>query len=775
MELLSIDVPKPVDASLRFRLSFRPFVDYLQKQIETTSLDSGTNYLYEYILEKFSPYLTLLQPVEEVVIQPLEPLFALIKASIFPLAQQENAIPYAIGLPGNQLNLFHYSEAFAKLLAQFADSCTDLPPPINREDSLRVMYQLILEKCYDLSPGKKPLPLLTFEKSQNGVTKYYRLRIDFQFLVPHSAKQLPPLQPAWLEFANYNRKTVNELPIALPLEQFTFDGFCLFTIEDITEEATIGQLREVFVHLQSESESGIYNRFEKALRDICGQADLQIGLMPFIQVNGKYVHHTAYTSRSIYLKHSGKQIDEKNDWQAQRIISKLVLSSQPRLTHDLDKAAEPELQFLYQKGFRSFLLYPIVASNQALGILEIGSPHIGVLNGEVLRKLEPIIPMVVELLFYQINHFKTTIEQIIRQKFTSLQPSVEWKFSEAAWGYLQQGEETLENASTQISFPKVYPFYGAIDIRNSSMERNRVLHEDLIWQFRFIGEVLQLPHLSDKREKAQELLVTNQYWQNNLDGTLLPEEEVHVTRFLTKNLHPFLLQLREGQSELANRLQSYFEYVDTNTGFYHKAYNTYEQSMAQINATVNTYIERETKKLRTIFPHYFEKFRTDGLEYNIYCGQSIAPWLPFQPDYLHQFRSWQLTSLVEMAQLTHQLRPLLPLPMQTTQLLLAHSQPVDIKFRLDEQRFDVEGSYSIRYEVIKKRIDKAYIKGSVERLTQPDTIALVYAHTQELDAYTPIIQSLHTQGKLIPGTELVELEPLQGITSLKALRLRIKY
>ena len=128
-----------------------------------------------------------------------------------------------------------------------------------------------------------------------------------------------------------------------------------------------------------------------------------------------------------------------------------------------------------------------------------------------------------------------------------------------------------------------------------------------------------------------------------------------------------------------------------------------------------------------------------------------------------------------MARLTHRLLPQLPLPLRTTQLILVHSHPVDTPFRQDERRFDVEGSYSIRYEVLKKRIDKAHIEGTLERLTQPDTIALVYTHSAELTDYLPAIASLQDRGMLQPGIDYLDIEPLQGVTNLKALRVQVNY
>lgn len=41
------------------------------------------------------------------------------------------------------------------------------------------------------------------------------------------------------------------------------------------------------------------------------------------------------------------------------------------------------------------------------------------------------------------------------------------------------------------------------------------------------------------------------------------------------------------------------------------------------------------------------------------------------------------------------------------------STPISIHFKMDEKQFDIDGSYNVRYEIAKKRIDKAKIKGSI--------------------------------------------------------------
>src|SRR5688572_32009050 len=88
----------------------------------------------------------------------------------------------------------------------------------------------------------------------------------------------------------------------------------------------------------------------------------------------------------------------------------------------------------------------------------------------------------------------------------------------------------------------------------------------------------------------------------------------------------------------------------------------------------------------------------------------------------------------------HRLRDRLPIPLETTHLILVQHAPLSIRFRFDEKRFDVDGAYNVRYEIIKKRIDKAVIRGTAERLTQPGQVALVYSHPSEAHEWREYIE-----------------------------------
>ena len=119
------------------------------------------------------------------------------------------------------------------------------------------------------------------------------------------------------------------------------------------------------------------------------------------------------------------------------------------------------------------------------------------------------------------------------------------------------------------------------------------------------------------------------------------------------------------------------------------------------------------------------------------------------------------------------LKDQLATPLEVTNLILVQHAPLSIRFRFDEKRFDVDGAYNVRYEIIKKRIDKAVIRGTAERLTQPGQIALVYSHPSEAHEWREYIDYLQTLGYLTRDVEELELEELQGAQGLRALRVRV--
>jgi hypothetical protein len=372
---------------------------------------------------------------------------------------------------------------------------------------------------------------------------------------------------------------------------------------------------------------------------------------------------------------------------------------------------------------------------------------------------------------------ETRVQAVVKEYFTAIHPTMEWRFTDAARRLLARREEAGGRAVEMepIVFEDVYPLHGSSDIRGSSTARNEAVQGDLIEHLTLAGRVLkkaseyqQLPILDELK------FYVNKHLRRLRQG-ILSGDEVSIYDSLRTEVEPLFEYLAQNVAELRPTIASYWQHIDERLGILYKRRRDFEQSVTRLNDTISDYLDEQEEEAQAMFPHYYQRLKTDGVEYNIYVGGSLVQDKPFDLVFLKNLRLWQLLVMVEITRRTHALQAELPVPLTTTQLILIHSQPLSIRFRQDERQFDVDGTYNIRYEIIKKRIDKATVLGTGERLTQPGCIALVYAQTREATEYHEYIDYLQDRGLLEPEVESLELEELQGVKGLLALRVKVKF
>jgi hypothetical protein len=310
-------------------------------------------------------------------------------------------------------------------------------------------------------------------------------------------------------------------------------------------------------------------------------------------------------------------------------------------------------------------------------------------------------------------------------------------------------------------------------VRNSSVERNNAIQLDIVEQLNMVQNVLQKASKNIEFPLLKELLYKVDKYCTGATESLLSDDEMVIYSFIENEVNVFLKHLRHIKPGLKKDIDEYFSALDPERNIIYHHRRQYEESITRINDVLDRFIDQEQALAQQIFPHYFERYITDGIEFNIYIGQSLAPRQKFDELYVHNLKVWQLTLLSKAVKLSRALEKKLSLPLQTTQLILAHSIPLSISFRNKERKFDVDGAYNIRYEIIKKRIDKVHIKESDERLTQPGKIAIVYSQQKELNEYLEYIEFLQHEKLLTDSVEHLELEDLQGISGLKAVRVEV--
>ena len=260
-----------------------------------------------------------------------------------------------------------------------------------------------------------------------------------------------------------------------------------------------------------------------------------------------------------------------------------------------------------------------------------------------------------------------------------------------------------------------------------------------------------------------------------IKGTLHTNSEQSIFNFVMDEINPVFEHLKKEDGELKKNIIEYEANIDENTHSYYDHRKNYDTSVMTINKKLASLLDKRQEAAQVMCPHYFERYKTDGIEHNLYIGGAITREREFSPIYLNNLRLWQLQVMCEMENKHYRLKPELPVPLDVASLILVYNSSLSIRFRMDEKRFDVDGTYNARYEIIKKRIDKSFVKGTSERLTQTGKMVIVYSQKSDELEYLRYIKFLKSKGYFTGKVEIVELEGLQGVAGLKAIRAEILY
>jgi hypothetical protein len=367
-------------------------------------------------------------------------------------------------------------------------------------------------------------------------------------------------------------------------------------------------------------------------------------------------------------------------------------------------------------------------------------------------------------------------EAIIQQECTTIHPAVKWRFEEEANKFMARQEKNEQPTFSDIVFKNVYPLYGQVDIKGSTERRNQAVCEDLSKQLAEVAALLKMILQKTSMPIYEEMEIRVNRYRKELGGELLSGSEHRILHFLEDEIHPVFNQIRKRYSVLEEPINTYYSLLDPDLHSIYDARKAYDQSVNFINQSLASYLDEKQLDAQKMFPHYFERYKTDGIEYNMYIGQSISKTLEFDPVFLENLQLWQLMVTCELERKLVDIKKEIKSDIEVASLVLVYSSPLAVHFRMDEKRFDVEGAYNARYEIVKKRIDKARIKGTRERITAPGKIAIIYTSEGDAKTYLRYITYLENKGYIKKNsTEVLALENLQDIFGLKALRVEIDY
>jgi hypothetical protein len=759
----------------RCELSLAPLITFWT-QISAYS-EVGRGPLPGIIREKARHAPELAGVIEDVaVIGKHQELVDLMMSAMFPPGFWEQE--YGAALFPFQLRAFYATAAFRRSLMN-GDGTLNGRVHVDEQriGAAKVMlaYELILERKYGIHLGVEVPFIFTAVDPATTLERHFQLQFDWRFVDVKPVGPIPKLTEADRRRLQSGNVDVDVLRELLPPEKFVLRGFMILKAVDVTDQTVLSSLKRDLIDKESIVSTAHFESLQAKLRTLFRRPGLHLGLAAVegdrvLVLNDAMSHdHGCIFADSAHHKTSEF---------AGSLYERAVLEGRPLIIDDL--ATWPDRtkieDELIASGARTFVCAPLRYQDAVIGTLELMSRTPGDLNATHLPKIEEVLPLFSMAVQRSVEELEARIQALIKEKCTAIHPVVEWRFRKAVLNNLEGQRASASDGGVEmepIVFEGVQPLYGLADIRGSAVQRNVAIQADLLTQLGLAAEVVRAAGGARPLPALDELAYRIDKRVAQIERNLNSGDETGIIAFLRTQVESLFDHLGGFGRDVRARIDAYKAALDPRLGTVYRRRQLFEESVTRLGEAISSYLDREEQAAQEMFPHYFEKQKTDGIDYQIYVGRSLVEDARFDPIYLKNLRLWQLMLTCGIARLAHKVRNRLPVPLEMTHLILVQHAPLSIRFRFDEKRFDVDGAYDIRYEIVKKRIDKALVKGTTDRVTQPGKIAIVYSQNAEAHEYRGYIEYLQSLGFLAGEVEDLDLAELQGVQGLRSLRVAI--
>ncbi|NJX15249.1 GAF domain-containing protein [Tamlana crocina] len=614
----------------------------------------------------------------------------------------------------------------------------------------------------------------------NGVMRYYKILYNADFCEIIPTDKAPKLEKEDIEKLLDNFHDIAMWKEKFPPQSYVFKGFVISNIFDVTDDQSISNIKSSLIVGGKRKDETFMEGFQEIFRSLLGIKDIRAGFSIFNKEEGTFecVHGAGMQSFLLGEKKEEKCLEVLCNWSYKSLLTDKKTISVSNVEHIFNNEEEhpPHIARLHEQGIKSAIFAPIANNEGVMGVLEIVSGRPMVLNSVNANRLVDVMPFIVSAVERSKAEEQNTIEAVIQQECTSIHQSVYWKFVTAARQFLKNKMQYGSKATfEQIVFDDIYPLFGQIDVKGSSDARNLATQKDLLLQLSLVGKIVEQINEDEPLPIYEEILFQVNNYTKELKTNFKVDSEHNIVAFLRKDIEPlFQFQLKK-ENRLKEEIEDYFGKIDSDLNLIYYYRKNYDDTIMLINKNMAAVLDEKQKDAQAMYPHYFERYKTDGVEHNMYIGEAITKADSFNPIYLYNLRLWQLQVMCEMENEYYGNQHLYPINLDVASMILVFNQPLSIRFRMDEKQFDVDGTYNARYEVVKKRVDKAFVKGTEERITQNGKIAIVYSQKEDEEEYMRYIKFLQNKKVLNEDVEVLELEDLQGVTGLKALRVGILY
>ncbi|MEZ2321366.1 MAG: GAF domain-containing protein [Microcoleus sp.] len=543
----------------------------------------------------------------------------------------------------------------------------------------------------------------------------------------------------------------------LQLDNYQVEGLLVLEGFDVTIQEQIRRLTQLLIDRDSMLRPDKFERIDGCLRSLFN-ADGTLLLRPdgeqvqiLVAKGGQHLQPVVYSMDSLEDSHFLKATAANQVWNV------------PDLRRECDTECDRALR---KMGVRSMLLVPLVVKTvtregcvqRILGLVGMLCDRPNHFNRIDSQHAQELIPA-----------FIAALRQAMQQRFShihNIHPSVEWRFIQEAerrsWGLPQE----------TIVFSEVYPLFGISDIRGSSEERNRAIQTDLLEQFRLALDIVDVVCETQTTHLGQQLRLDLLDYIEHLKLKITVDMEVRSAEYLNEHLEVYFDYFLQCGPKVQDAVEAYRVACENEHNCVYCDRTRYDEMLHLITSELQETWTRWQDRMQKILPHYCDIECTDGMDHMIYVGKSIDS--RFSQFHLHSLRYEQLRAICDCGRTVFRLQADSQINMELAHLVLVQNTTIDIFHNENtEKMFDVKGTRDIRYELVKKRIEKAVDKDAQERITQSGMLTIVYSTEDEWEEYQQYLRYLSREGWVESKIQTGMVESLQGVSGLKFARVRI--
>jgi len=758
----------------RVRINFKRIFEHFENRLEHEDNPLAKKYINDF-LAYFDQYPVLKEPIEDFdIINKYSAQISYLFDDLFPNMLSENEIK-AASVPYRHF-VFNKSKRLEKILQ---DAGPDYELKVRNFDYQKNYIHacvLILHQYYGYNIDFfRPIYYDIPDKAGN--LRHYRLFINADFVELTKSETAPEINEDVLYELLDNAEDLELWQKMFPPNSYNFEGFTIINITDVTIDEEISKFKSIL--LQGEiNHPDITPKLRRIFRNIFKLDDLDFGFSIYDEET-KNFYRVSQSINSFILDSDLSR--NCSTAMCSNTLYQLIENQKHFSIPDLDIYAQNTntdrlCKNLLSKGYKSCLLTPITKKDKLVGVLGLVSKRKNALNIINAEKLEDFIPNLLLALERGIEHKENLIKAIIQQECTSIHESVEWKFEDEAQKLLEARQKQENYTFKDIKFENVYPLFGQIDIVQSSVTRNAAIQKDLGIQLNKLLDILNYAYEHSPMMVYEHLGFEVKRFLDDVNSSFINSStEQDITAFILDDIIPVLDQIEQDLPNSHELISKYKSLLDENSGLVYVERKVYDDTVHHINKELACMIDRKQREAQNIFPHYFERFKTDGIDHNMYIGHSISQNKSFSKVMLQNLKLWQMQTICEMENLFYNIQKGNTFQLEAASLILVYNSTLSIRYRVDEKKFDIDGAYNARYEIAKKRIDKARIKNTKERITQKGKLVIIYSQNEDAVEYRQYITYLQNKQFLGQEVENHQLEDLQGLNGLKALRVSILY